>query len=240
MLGGGARLECERTAAGEPHENQGLNVKSSICSAFVLGMMVGVVGLIAVQRTMAGDTTPYLTKNFIVNTAPVKNGVKPMSAAAVANQQGLKVGRSSVTMVEPIMEPFSESAFPSSAGDACSRRNALARAAAVAAAAIGAPAFAAATPVVKMGTDSGQLVFEPSDVTICKGDSVTWVNNKAGPHNVIFNEVPSGVNADSISQAELLGEEGQKFTRKFDVAGAYSYYCEPHGGAGMLGELTVK
>lgn len=248
MLAEGARLECESgVAGGEQQENQRRNVKSygSAASAFVLGMMVGVVGLIAVQHTMAGDTTPsFLKKSFAVSTAPVKNGVQLAPAAAVANQQGFKVGRSSVTMVEPMMEPFSESAFPSSAGSACSRRNALARAAAVAAAAIGAPALAAGATTIKMGSDSGQLVFAPSDATICVGDTVTWINNKAGPHAVQFQEdgVPSGVNAEKISMPEgdLLTEEGQKFSMKFDKAGTYSYICPPHAGGGMVGELTVK
>merc|ERR1712066_500922 len=127
----------------------------------------------------------------------------------------------------------------SSSGSACSRRNALIRAAGVAAAVIGAPAFAAEATVIKMGTDAGQLQYVPSEATICKGDSVTWVMNKAGPHNVQFNEVPDGVEADEIG-SELIREEGGKFTQKFDVAGEYSYFCSPHGGAGMVGSLSVK
>merc|ERR1719389_702829 len=104
-----------------------------------------------------------------------------------------------------MVEPSSWSALPSSDGSACSRRNALAAAAGVAAAAIGAPKFVLAAPVIKMGTDSGQLVYEPSDVTICKGDSVTWVNNKGGPHNVVFNEVPDGADGDALGMADMMG-----------------------------------
>ena len=35
---------------------------------------------------------------------------------------------------------------------------------------------------------------------------VTWVNNKGGPHNVVFDEdaIPSGVDAGSISQEEQI------------------------------------
>merc|ERR1719174_3568339 len=87
-----------------------------------------------------------------------------------------------------------------------------------------------------MGADSGQLVFVPDELKICKGDSVTWVNNKAGPHNVVFDEddIPDGVSQESISMDDQLGEEGQTYTKKFDVAGQYGYYYEPHRGPGMV------
>ena len=67
------------------------------------------------------------------------------------------------------------------------------------------------------------------------------VNNKAGPHNVVFDEdnIPSGVDQEAISMDDQLGEEGDTFSMKFDVAGAYGYYCEPHRGAGMEATLVV-
>jgi plastocyanin len=128
----------------------------------------------------------------------------------------------------------------------CTRRNAMSRAAGLAAglalATVNAPAFAAETKKVKMGSDSGQLVFLPDEIKICKGDSVTWVNNKGGPHNVVFDEeaIPSGVNQEKISMDTQLAEEGETFTMKFDVAGEYGYYCEPHRGAGMGATLVVE
>jgi plastocyanin len=39
--------------------------------------------------------------------------------------------------------------------------------------------------------------------------------------------------------SDQLGEEGDTFSMKFDQAGTYEYYCEPHRGAGMMGVLTV-
>merc|ERR1719199_1088074 len=130
--------------------------------------------------------------------------------------------------------------------DMCTRRRAMARAAGLAAglalSAVNKPGFAAETKMVKMGSDSGQLVFVPHELQICKGDSVTWTNNKGGPHNVVFDEdaIPSGVAVDSISMDDQLGEEGATFTKKFEVAGSYKYFCEPHRGAGMTAELTVS
>merc|ERR1711865_1265859 len=63
----------------------------------------------------------------------------------------------------------------------CSRRQAMARAAGlaagVAASTVAMPAYAASTTEVKMGSDSGQLVFVPASITICAGDTVKWMNN---------------------------------------------------------------
>jgi len=134
--------------------------------------------------------------------------------------------------------------------DYCTRRGAMARAAGLAAglsvAAVSTPAYAAETATVKMGTDSGGLQFVPAKTQICKGDSVKWINNKGGPHNVVFDEdaIPSGVKQEAISMYEdgdpyQLGEEGEEFVMKFDTAGTYEYYCEPHRGAGMNAVLTV-
>jgi plastocyanin len=128
----------------------------------------------------------------------------------------------------------------------CTRRRAMARAAGLAAglalSQVNAPGFAAATKTVKMGSDNGQLVFVPDEITICKGDTVTWTNNKGGPHNVVFDEeaVPSGVDAESISMEDQLGDEGATYSQKFDVAGSYAYFCQPHRGAGMNGNLVVQ
>jgi len=127
----------------------------------------------------------------------------------------------------------------------CDRRQAMARAAALAAgvasSVVSQPAFAAETKEVKMGDDSGLLVFVPAKISICKGDTVKWINNKAGPHNVVFDEdaIPAGVDVESISMEDQLGEPGDTYSKKFDVAGDYAYFCEPHRGAGMNGKLVV-
>ena len=83
---------------------------------------------------------------------------------------------------------------------------------------------------------------QPPSITVAKGETVEFVNNKALPHNVVFDEdnVPAGVNADAISHEDYLNGPGEKVTNKFDVAGTYGYYCEPHQGAGMAGKIIVQ
>jgi plastocyanin len=103
------------------------------------------------------------------------------------------------------------------------------------------PAIANAADV-KLGSDSGQLVFVPDEIKVKVGDSVTWTGNKGLPHNVVFEEenVPDGVDAEALSHADNIGEEGEKVTTKFTKAGTYGYYCEPHRGAGMNGTVIVQ
>lgn len=101
------------------------------------------------------------------------------------------------------------------------------------------PAFAA---TIKLGGDNGELGFYPNKITVAKGETVEFVNNKAFPHNVVFDEdnVPAGVNADAISHEDYLNGPGEKVTNKFDTPGTYGYYCEPHQGAGMQGTIIVQ
>merc|ERR1712093_229635 len=95
---------------------------------------------------------------------------------------------------------------------------------------------------VKLGSDSGGLEFVPSSLTIKSGESVTFVNNAGFPHNVVFDEdaVPAGVSADALSKEDLLNAPGESYNVKFDKAGEYGYYCEPHQGAGMKGKIIVQ
>merc|ERR1719316_883765 len=96
--------------------------------------------------------------------------------------------------------------------------------------------------VVKLGSDSGGLVFVPDSVTIKAGESVQFSNNAGFPHNIVFDEdnVPDGVAADSLSREDYLNAPGETYEVKFDKAGTYGYYCEPHRGAGMQGKIVVQ
>jgi len=110
---------------------------------------------------------------------------------------------------------------------------------------VAAPA-SAATYTVKMGSDSGMLVFEPSTVNVKPGDTVKWVINKVPPHNIVFDDktVPGGDKAlaKSLSHAALEMTPGAsiELTIPKDLpSGEYSYFCAPHRSAGMTGKLVV-
>lgn len=103
---------------------------------------------------------------------------------------------------------------------------------------------------IKMGNDAGLLVFDPNVVTVKPGDTVTWVNNKMAPHNVIFDEAATPGEKDSakaltgaISHTQLTFAPGESYSTTFTddmPEGTYSYYCAPHRGAGMVAKVILK
>jgi len=100
---------------------------------------------------------------------------------------------------------------------------------------------------VKMGSDTGQLQYVPEKLTIHPGDTVEFVMNKLAPHNVVFdgNGIPNGDKAlaSSLSKNKLLSGPGETHTVTFPEdapKGEYSYYCQPHRGAGMNGKIIVE
>ncbi len=98
----------------------------------------------------------------------------------------------------------------------------------------GASAASAEVYTVKMGGDNGQLAFVPKVLTIKVGDTVKWINNKAFPHNVVFEGQPE------LSHKKLMQKPQQVVETTFTEPGEYSYYCTPHRGAGMVGKIIVQ
>ena len=98
-------------------------------------------------------------------------------------------------------------------------------------------AFFFALPVwaveVQMGYN-GNLVFEPNEVTINAGDTVTFVNNALPPHNIIV------VGRADLSRESLMFSPGETQEITFADAGDFNFKCAPHEGAGMKGVIHVK
>ncbi len=110
-----------------------------------------------------------------------------------------------------------------------------------------APNASAETYTVKLGTDKGTIAFEPAKLTVKPGDTIKWVNNKVPPHNVVFdgakNAAKSADFAKALSHKQLMMTPGQTTETTFPAdapAGDYTFYCEPHRGAGMVGKITVE
>ncbi len=105
----------------------------------------------------------------------------------------------------------------------------------------------AETYTIRMGSDSGNLAFEPATLTVQRGDIVQWKNNKLPPHNVIFDG--SKVPADTIdlvgdlSHSKLMVKPDETYELEITDAlapGEYAYFCAPHRGAGMVGKLIIS
>jgi plastocyanin len=109
------------------------------------------------------------------------------------------------------------------------------------------PGAFAETYTVKMGSDNGNLVFQPATLTVKHGDVVQWVNNKLPPHNVMFDDKKMPAEASSMASAlshpQLFIKPGETYELAIPdnlAIGEYSYYCAPHRGAGMVAKIIVE
>ena len=92
------------------------------------------------------------------------------------------------------------------------------------------PAWAVA---ITMGS-GGNLVFEPNEVTISAGETVTFINGDLPPHNMVVADHPE------LSHSDLSFLGGESFDVTFTDPGDYEFQCEPHAGAGMKGVIHVS
>lgn len=101
------------------------------------------------------------------------------------------------------------------------------------------PAFAKDFTVKQVSDPAGDkpYYFSPSNLTIQPGDTVTFVNVQDDMHDVMFVEVPKGV--DEIIMSPMSEKEGDKFSYTFTVPGTYKFHCHPHEALGMEGTLIV-
>lgn len=98
---------------------------------------------------------------------------------------------------------------------------------------------------VGMISEGDSRRFEPADLTISKGTTVTWQHVSGSAHTATADpsrsrdpshiSLPDGV--EPWDSGDLTS--GQSWSRTFDVPGIYRYFCAPHEGRGMLGTITV-
>lgn len=76
------------------------------------------------------------------------------------------------------------------------------------------------------------FTYQPQDLRIPVGTTVTWVNRDSAPHTVTAD--------DGRFDSGFL-DQGQSFSFTFDQVGTLPYYCVFHGnpGVGMTGSVTV-
>ena len=81
--------------------------------------------------------------------------------------------------------------------------------------------------------------FDPIDITVEVGQSVTFVGAGRNPHNAVASDGSWSTETVFGSLEQFDGEEA---ALTFDAPGVYPYFCTLHGnaeGAGMAGTLTV-
>lgn len=103
-----------------------------------------------------------------------------------------------------------------------------------------APACSSEDPVVAADSDVVNVkvtddAFEPAQVKAKVGQTVrfTWAG---GSHNVV-----SGARCTHDGKFKSgATQAGGTYERKFETAGSFPYYCEPHCETGMTGEVIVE
>jgi plastocyanin len=109
------------------------------------------------------------------------------------------------------------------------------------------------TVIVKMLLNAQGMRFDPANVTIDKGDVITFVNVSGGPHNVAFDAARVGASAKTPLSAAMPNQimaltgpliSAPNGTYKISFAnvpaGQYPYWCTPHLAMGMKGVITVR
>ena len=79
--------------------------------------------------------------------------------------------------------------------------------------------------------DIQNWVFDPQDITIFVGDSITWTNQDSTSHTATSNSGP-----DSFDSGNM--QSSAAFTYTFTASGTYNYECAIHPS--MTGTITVE
>jgi plastocyanin len=79
----------------------------------------------------------------------------------------------------------------------------------------------------KANISISNLAFNPNNLTIKKGTTVTWVND---------DQVPHAISGNAFSSESL--NTGQSFSFTFNNTGTFSYICSIHPS--MVGKIIVQ
>ena len=95
--------------------------------------------------------------------------------------------------------------------------------------------------------------FEPDNVTVASGGTVTWVNVGAVAHTVTAEEQSLPEEAAYFASGDFESEAAarqnvsrgllrtdEEFEHQFEVSGRYDYVCIPHERSEMVGSVRVE
>ena len=82
------------------------------------------------------------------------------------------------------------------------------------------------------------IAFEPSDLEVAVGDTVTWTNRDAAVKHTVTSGTPGDKGVPGLDQAKpdkpdgvfdgSLADDGDTFEFEFTKAGTYDYFCRVH------------
>ena len=85
---------------------------------------------------------------------------------------------------------------------------------------------ASVTPSQSASVAIKGFAFDPQEVTIVRGGTVTWTNEDSASHDVDF----AGVKSPMLGKSET-------YTKRFDTTGRFNYSCDVHPN--MKGAVKV-
>ena len=71
------------------------------------------------------------------------------------------------------------------------------------------------------------VAFDPPEITITVGESVTWINKDFLIPHTATSGSPGEADMGSVFRSALLGTD-DSFTHEFDTVGEFVYFCEVH------------
>jgi len=80
------------------------------------------------------------------------------------------------------------------------------------------------------------FAFNPSELTIKAGTTVTWVNQDSAPHMVASDPHPAHTDLPGLVSGTLA--QGQTYSFTFDKPGTFGYHCHIHPS--MTGRIIVE
>ena len=99
-------------------------------------------------------------------------------------------------------------------------------------------------------TMTNDLRFDPPELTIAVGDSITWRNASNMPHTATCDPAQNPVAKSHLDYVALPAEAapwgsellqpGDSFSYTFTTPGDYHYICIPHVLSGMRGAITIS
>jgi plastocyanin len=107
----------------------------------------------------------------------------------------------------------------------------------------GGPAAAQQQATAEIDGTAGSK-WEPANVTIKPGGTITFKVSGTPPHPVKSGTPASAPNGDEKFDAsdcvlDKMSKVGDSCTVKFPKAGTYPYFCQVHYATGMIGTITV-
>ena len=93
------------------------------------------------------------------------------------------------------------------------------------------PVETAAPAGEEVAVDIRDFAYEPAEVTVAVGDTITWTNQDPVPHTATATE-------RGVLQSGAIAPDGGSFSQTFEAAGEFSYFCEFHPN--MEGTIVVE